>query len=424
MAGKYHLDYKGKNKQGLDYEIVEYKHNKDLTIQFDLGGFRLKTTGLYLTKGLPLHPTFNKPKVGDRFPCRNGDTVEITKYNSCLDCKIKWLSDGYEAVRAISDIRLGINKHPIQGIPQVGEIYKMRKGTIEILAYHSSSNIDVRFNDGTVVKTNSLQIRNRSVGHPTSYLVEGQKFTTKSGWVGTIIKYNSCYSVVVEWQDGSLEEHTAGLIEGGHIKPPYQPSLCGVGYFGQGRFVTGLKKKGEEIAPQVIYNYWQRMIVRCFSPKEVIKRSGATYLNVEICNEWFNFQNFAEWALSQPNWDFGNELDKDLLGTGYEYSPENCTFLPSDVNIFLSDSYARVEHDLPKGVQYLKPGTIGAKIGYVARCHTDKGREYLGYYDDPMSAFKVYKAAKESYAKVLAERYKHRLTDAAYEKLFNFTVEL
>jgi hypothetical protein len=424
MIGKYHLGYTGKNKEELDYKIVAYKDNKNLTIKFTIDGIELKTKGSYLSKGLPLHPSVNKPKVGDRFPCKNGDTVEIVEYNSSIDCKIKWLSDGFEGVRSIGDIRLGINKHPVQGIPKVGEVYKMRKGTVEVLAYNNALDILVRFNDGTLTKTSSELIRRGCVGHPTSYLVEGQKFITKSGWEGTILKYNSCFSVIVQWQDGSTEDHSAALVGARAIKPPCQPSVAGVGYFGQGRFVTGLKKRGKEVAPQIIYDYWQRMIVRCFDPKEVQKRSGKNYMNVEVHRDWFNFQNFAEWAIIQPNWNCGNELDKDLLGTGYEYSPEYCTFLPAEVNIFLADQYKREVHDLPKGVQYLKPATAGAKVGYVARCHTDKGREYLGYFDDPMSAFKVYKDAKEKYAKVLAERYKHRLTTPAYEKLLNFTVEL
>jgi hypothetical protein len=423
VIGKYHLGYTGKNREELEYEIVEYKHNKDLTIKFISDGHELETTGAYLSKGLPLHPTINKPKVGDRFPCKNGDTVEIVEYKSCIECRIKWLSDGYETTRTIGDIRLGINKHPTQGIPQVGDVYKMRKGTIEVLNYKNNSNILVKFEDGTVVKTNSLQIRNRSVGHPTSYLVEGQKFTTTSGWSGTIVKYDSCYSVLVEWQDGSREYHRAGDIVRGGIKPPYQPSVAGVGFFGLGRFDSGLKRNSKEHAPDEILQYWKRMIVRCFDPKEVMKQSSKNYLNVEICRDWFNFQNFAEWAIVQPNWNCSNELDKDLLGNGYEYSPENCTFLPAEVNIFLADQYKREVHELPKGVQYLKPGTAGAKVGYVARCRTDKGREYLGYFDDPLEAFKVYKVAKERYAKILAERYKDRLTEKAYEKLKTFTVE-
>lgn len=59
-------------------------------------------------------------------------------------------------------------------------------------------------------------------------------------------------------------------------------------------------------------------------------------------------------------------------------------------------------------------------MGYVARCHSDKGREYLGYYDDPMQGYYAYKQAKEAYAKVLAEKFKNVLRKDAYLKLKDF----
>lgn len=173
-------------------------------------------------------------------------------------------------------------------------------------------------------------------------------------------------------------------------------------------------------APEEIYAYWHRMIGRCFNPNEIIKNTGRRYIFVNVHKDWHNFQNFAEWAIQQPNWNMSHELDKDLFGTGYEYSPDNCTFLPADINVFLAENWSKQVHNLPIGVQYLKPGTTGAKVGYVSRCHTDKGREYLGYFDHPMDAYFAYKQAKESYARILAEKFKPVITAAAYEKLKAF----
>jgi hypothetical protein len=114
------------------------------------------------------------------------------------------------------------------------------------------------------------------------------------------------------------------------------------------------------------------------------------------------------------------ELDKDLIGSGWEYSVDSCTFLPADINIFLAETKNRPKHNLPIGVQYLKPGSKNAKVGYVARCCTEKGREYLGYFDDPMEAYGVYKKVKESYGRRLAERFKSTLSSEAYEVLSNY----
>ena len=422
MVGKYYLGYKGLNKEEIQYEIVSYKHNKALVIRFLNDNTECKTTGAYLTLGFPLHPVLNKPKAGDQFPCKDGDTVEIVEYVSAADCRIKWLSDGAESVRAMKDIRNGINKHPISWKPKTGQVFKVKNGEVTVIEYISTHNVLVRFEDGATTKTSAAALNKGVVGHPSSCLIVGSEFKTNSGWSGTIVKYNNCHNVLVKWQDGSESEHPAGHILNGGIKPLFQPSVAGVGFFGEGEF-SSKAKKGKKSAPTVVLEYWRRMIIRCFDPKEVIKPVSMNYLNVEVCNEWFNFQNFAKWALNQPNWDMKNELDKDLLGNSFMYSPENCTFLPMEVNVFLADQYARCIHDLPKGVQYLQPGTSNSKVGYVARCHTDKGREYLGYYNTPEAAFAVYKGAKEKYAKVLAERYKDRMTKPAYEKLLAFTVE-
>ena len=421
-AGKYSLGYKGKNKEDIEYEIIRYNHNKDLHIRFLNDNTEVKTTGAYLTLGFPLHPTLNTPKAGDQFPCKDGDTVEIIEYISAANCRVKWLSDGAEATKDMKSIRAGINKHPTKWMPKEGEVFKVRNGTVTVLEYISTHNVVVQFEDGSITKTSTAALKSGVVGHPSSYLTEGSVFKTNSGWEGTVVKYHNCHSVLVKWQDGSESAHPAAEVLRGGIKPLFQPSVAGVGFFGDGEF-SSKAKKGKKSAPSVILDYWRRMLTRCFDPRELAKQTSFNYLNVEVCNEWFNFQNFAKWALTQPNWNVKNELDKDLIGTGFMYSPENCTFLPMEINVFLSDSYARDAHNLPKGVQYIQPGTNNSKVGYVARCHTDKGREYLGYYNTPEAAFAVYKIAKEKYAKLLAERYKDRMTTQAYEKLLQFTIE-
>lgn len=423
---EYSTGYKGTNKQGLAFEVTNYVKAKEIHVTFEIENATVCTTRQYISKGLPMHPTFGKPKIGDVFKDSSGNLLKLVSkdVNKVGNWLIEWLEDGATASRRFDDIRNSGVKHPTKGIIKQGDFFTPNNGlTFEVLRYNSSTDIDIKFLDGSLQKTTAADIRKGVVGHPTSGLTTGQEFTTRSGWVGTIIYYNSCYDVGVKWQDGSTSSHPASHIKDRAIKPAFQPSVCGVGYFGSGRFVNNMILVGEK-APEVVYQYWQRMIVRCFDPKELLKPTGTTYLNVEVCKNWFNFHNFAEWALSQPNWNIGNELDKDLLGTGFEYSPENCTFLPAEVNIFLSDQYAREVHDLPKGVQYLKPGSSGAKVGYVARCHTDKGREYLGYFDCPKEAHRTYKKTKEDYAKVLAERHKSKMTKQAYEKLLAFEVTM
>lgn len=416
---------KGTNKQGLDFEVSRYLNAKNIWIKFKIDGAELKTTRAYLVKGLPMHPKYGKPQIGDTYKDSSGNLFKLLARNPLgnHDWFIEWLHDGTRASREYKSIKGGTVQYPVDTSYKTGTVITPKNGyTFEVIKQNNSLDVDIRFIDGTLAKTDAASIRKGVVGHPTSGLILGQSIETNSKWKGEILYYNNCHDVGIKWQDGSTSSHPAGHIKSGGIKPLFQPSVANKGFFGEGRFVNTRMAKGE-YAPDVIYRYWSRMVVRCYEPLELAKPKGIAYEDVYVCDEWLNFQNFAEWALKQTNWNLGHELDKDLIGTGYFYCPEYCTFLPANINTFLSDQYGRIKHDLPKGVQYLQPGTAGAKVGYVARCHTDQGREYLGYHNTPEAAFAVYKKAKEAYAKILAERYKGCITTPAYEKLLAFTVE-
>ncbi len=413
--------YVGKNKEGLEYEVLDGSLSKKTVIKFLVDGAEVVTTKAYLKVGLPIHPTYNRLVIGKVFKDREGNEFRLIEKVKDAVWKIKFLKDGVECIRENKAIKAGTVKHPTDGIPVVGETYNVKRGKIKVLNLVDSNHVEVEFEDGVKTITTSSDIRKGYVAHPLSDLHIGQRFTTNSGWNGEVIGYESPHKVLVKWQDGSSEYHPAGHIKNGGIKPLYQPSVTGVGYFGEGRF-SSESKKGKESAPKEILAYWKRMLNRCFNPKEVLKDSSRGYIFVNVHKDWFCFQNFAEWALSQPNWNLGFDLDKDLIGDSLEYAPEKCTFLPSDINSFLSEQWAKEVHKLPAGVQYIKPATKGAKEGYVARCHTNNGREYLGYFDDPDSAHTAYKKRKEEYAKFLVEKYKQVITQQAYNNLLKYEV--
>lgn len=81
----YYVGYRYINRQGYPAEIVAYRHNKSIDIKFDDCDTVLTTKGTYIKNGQPLHPVHGKPQVGDKFPCKDGDTVEIVEYVSILD---------------------------------------------------------------------------------------------------------------------------------------------------------------------------------------------------------------------------------------------------------------------------------------------------------------------------------------------------
>lgn len=102
-------------------------------------------------------------------------------------------------------------------------------------------------------------------------------------------------------------------------------TLCGVGYIGNGKYKS--KIKGVK-TPQ--YIAWHSMINRCYNEKSLARKPY--YSGCEVCEEWHNFQVFAEWFdRTRPEGKF--ELDKDIKsGKCKIYSPETCSWVTRKEN--------------------------------------------------------------------------------------------
>jgi len=420
VSSKYCIGYKYVNKQGLDVEVVEYRGRKDITVEFKLDGIRKTTTGSYIKKLLPLHPTFDKSYVGQKFKCHDGDMVEIVEILKNSMVKVRWISDGFEAIRLTHDIRKEFNRHPIKNKPKEGEIFTSKRfGNVRVLKYNSAIDVLVEFEDGISTSVPVSRLKTGNFKHPMCGLKIGQEFVTNSGWKCQVIGYKGTHEVEVLWQDGSNSTETKANLEAGAVKPLFQPSVENIGYFGKGRFSPYSKNELQN----KIYGYWVRMFVRCYNPFELNKDKNQSYRDIHICKEWYNFSNFAGWALLQNNSkDYSFELDKDLLSKGVKiYSPDSCCFIPEEINLFLLQQDKGTYY---RGVHVIKPKQDNHKTGYVARCCTGNGREYLGFFNTPEEAFYAYKQRKESYAKELAEKWKSQIDSRAYEALINYRVDI
>ena len=151
------------------------------------------------------------------------------------------------------------------------------------------------------------------------------------------------------------------------------------------------------------------------------KEREPTYKGCEVCTEWHNFQNFAEW-FEDNYYKIPGEvmsLDKDVLVKGNKiYSPETCMFVPQDINILFTKC-DNSRGDYPIGVSYHKQ-----KGKYISRCNVCNKLKHLGYFDNPEEAFNAYKTAKEKYIKEVADKYKEYIPQKLYEAMYNYEVEI
>lgn len=208
-------------------------------------------------------------------------------------------------------------------------------------------------------------------------------------------------------------------FKNGEIKCPYEPSVFGVGYIGEGEYKSKINGKLTRV-----YRTWYQMLERCYDEK--CQEKHPTYKDCEVCDEWLNFQNFGRWYYDNYYEIEGERmhLDKDILVKHNKvYSPETCMFVPEKINTLFTKC------DKSRGESII--GTSLHKCGkYRSDCNlfnplTGKSKsEYLGLYDTQEKAFEVYKYYKEKNIKQIADYYKEQIPISLYNALYEYEVEI
>lgn len=249
----------------------------------------------------------------------------------------------------------------------------------------------------------------------------GEKKTNNFGSKIEIIEYRHANDIDIFFPeyDWTAKHAIYKQFKNGSISCPYEPRLYGFGYIGDGKYTTGISTKHNKE-----YIAWNGMLRRCYDPKWYEKHS--TYEKCEVCEEWLNFQIFAEWYEKNYYEIPGQrmELDKDILIKNNKiYSPDTCIIAPQIINrLFVKDSSNRGEY--PIGLYYDKNSK---KIKVQCWVYENgKGKqEHLGLFpiEQEAEAFYIYKKTKEKSIKNLAEEYKNLIPQSLYDAMCNYEVD-
>ena len=119
----------------------------------------------------------------------------------------------------------------------------------------------------------------------------GETKQNNHGTTMKIIAYRGNNDIDVEFQDEHhhVKNTTYSNFKRGNVKNPYDKDLFGVGYLGVGKYKC--KRDNEENLSEV-YETWMGMLRRCYFDNI---KFPAYYDKCIVCEEWHNFQNFAEW---------------------------------------------------------------------------------------------------------------------------------
>lgn len=154
-------------------------------------------------------------------------------------------------------------------------------------------------------------------------MIKGERYETKSFGAIEIVEYRGAFDVLIRFIDTGYQVVTnAGNIRKGCIKDKLKRTVYGVGFFGDGPHKSSEKRK-----PNPAYKAWQAMMQRCYDSAYHVHRP--TYIGCSVCDEWHNFQRFADWFYENyPNDGVKYQLDKDSVKKGNKiYSPSTCAFM-------------------------------------------------------------------------------------------------
>lgn len=286
-----------------------------------------------------------------------------------------------------------------------------------IVDYRSSTDIDIKFEDNTVLRHKTYYLfKNGLIKNPNYKPRIGETAYNNQGCLMKIIEYYNNKNITVQF----LDEHkyiarnvNYANYRRGEVKNPYYKSYKNIGYLGN--------ISETNIRNMKSYKTWCYMIDRCYPTDDLGKELHKSYADCTVCDEWLCFENFKKWY-DKNYYEIPGEkmqLDKDIIvKRNRVYSPETCCFVPCNINHIFGDSKL-TRGEYPMGVYFRKDR------GYFdAKCNIDGKQIHLGCFKTAEDAFYAYKEFKEKRIKELADKYKKYLPEKTYDALYNWKIKI
>ena len=221
-----------------------------------------------------------------------------------------------------------------------------------------------------------------------------------------ITEYRGCDDIDVYFPQYNHTVRKRGYrnFKKGAIRCPYEPRVCGVGYLGEGDYKSCINNVTTKE-----YECWLHIITRYYNPNASRYKEGYT-----VCEEWHNFQNFAEWYNDNYYEVEGHEMvvSCGFLTNDKVITPDNTIFTPCAINTL------RVRRGLSRNYNKYQ-----VMITYTT-LNKEQHIEYYGLYDTQEQAKLVYKKEKERIFRELADEYKEHIPSKLYDYMKNFVLDI
>ena len=238
---------------GLMATVVGYRNAEDVDVEFE-NGYVLNCTSYYLfEKGSLSTPERSKKlwskRINEKRTMKDGHEAQIIAYRGACDIDIKFDTGEVQCNKTYRSFLAGglrvskekkekqAQKQKVESLKaeRIGETLTMNNGLAAIvIAYRTANDIDVRFEDGVVVKNKAYSsFKNGHIAHPTKKTSStakrirpvkdrlGEVNTMGNGMSAKIVAYRSSNDISVEFEDGVIVEHVRyGNFNQGTVSHP------------------------------------------------------------------------------------------------------------------------------------------------------------------------------------------------------------
>lgn len=224
-----------------------------------------------------------------------------------------------------------------------------------------------------------------------------------------IVEYTNTENIVVEFQDEHKfrKKSTYSNFKNGGIKNPYDKTIFGIACLGDGKYGSWKNSRNSRDT----YLNWVAMLQRCYV--DMNGKYPAYYGICTVCDEWLNYQNFAEWYENHYYYIHNERIhvDKDIKFKDNKiYSPNTCILVPQKINeIFHKNTRKTIDADLPETI---KRCSKGFQVSF-------RGKS-LGVYNTVEECLEKYNKKKQEYIKELVDNYGDNMPNDVKEILLNW----
>lgn len=211
----------------MKMKIIEYRSSTDIDVQFEDGTIICNKTYQSFKKGYIANPLFSVfgVRVGETITANNGMKMKIVAYRSYNDIDVQFENGTIVMHRRYIDFKdgqIGLSPILLNAENRVGEENIANNGMkMKIIAYRSCKEVDVQFENGVIVKNKTyVAFKRGQIGLSGSRV--GEVSTANNGIKMKIIEYRSFSDIDIQFEDGIIVCHKSyDSFKQGSITHPF-----------------------------------------------------------------------------------------------------------------------------------------------------------------------------------------------------------